>query len=161
MTETKENAGQEMENAPAESLPVGAWIITLVALFAIIGPYAADWNETHIYNPRWTPHAKFHNAQTMLLGTGLGISALWFVWRRKGDRKTNLIAAITFASLYWITQAGSITFPGTALFDPEFVPDSNVPVQPIMDVVILGLLGVAYYLENRRLKLNDLHQANI
>ncbi len=127
----------------------GAWIITLVAVVAIIGPFAADWNETHIFNSRWTPHAKFHNAQTMLLGLGLGMSALWFVWRRGGDPPTNLIAAIIFAALYWITQAGSITFPGTALFDPEFDPGSPLPLQLMMDVVILALLGVAYYLESR------------
>ena len=131
-------------------LRIGAWIITLVAVAAIVGPFLADWNETHIYNPRWTPHAKFHNAQTMLLGVGLGVSALYFVWRRKGDGKTNLLAAVIFAGLYWITQALSITFPGTALLDPEFDTGSRVPGQLIMDVVILGLLGVAYYLESRR-----------
>lgn len=126
---------------------IGAWIITLVAVVAIVGPFAADWNETHIYNPRWTPHAKFHNAQTMLLGAGLGASALWFVWRRRGDGKTNLLAAV-FAALYWITQAGSITFPGMALLDPEFDTGSKIPAQVIMDIVILGLLGFGYYLEN-------------
>ena len=132
-----------------KNLRIGAWIITLVALVTIIGPFVADWNETHIYNPRWTPHAKFHNAQTMLLGVGLGVSALWFVWRRNGDRKTNLLVAIIFAAIYYITQAGSITFPGTALFDPEFAPSSTLPFQVIMDVSILGVLGVAYYFESR------------
>ncbi len=132
------------------NLRIGAWMITLVALVNIIGPFLADWNETHIFNPRWTPHAKFHNAQTMLLGVGLGVSALWFVWRRNGDRKSNLLAAVIFAALYYITQAGSITFPGTALFDPEFDPGSSIPGQPILDAVILGLLGIAYNLESRQ-----------
>lgn len=100
------------------------------------------------FNPRWTPHAKFHKAQTMLLGLGLGVSALWFVWRRKGDSKTNLLAAVIFAAVYWITQALSITFPGTALFDLEFDPGSLLPLQLMMDVVLLALLGAAYYLES-------------
>lgn len=86
-----------------KNLRIGAWIITLVALVTIVGPFLADWNETHIYNPRWTPHAKFHNGQTMLLGVGLGVSALWFVWRRNKDSKTNLLAAVIFAALYYIT----------------------------------------------------------
>ena len=129
---------------------VGAWTITLVALVTIIGPFAADWNATHIYNPRWTPHAKFHNAQTMPLGVGLGLSAMWLVWRRRGDSKTNLLFAVIFAALYWITQAGSITFPGTAFFDPESDPGSPLPLQLIMDVVILTLLAVAFYLESSR-----------
>ncbi len=128
---------------------IGAWIITLVALVTIIGPFIADWNATHIYNLRWTPHAKFHNAQTMLLGLGLGMSALWLVWRRNGDRQTNLLAATIFAAIYYITQAGSIAFPGTALFDPEFDTGSAIPLQPIMIVTILSLLGAAYYLESR------------
>ncbi|EPX57315.1 hypothetical protein D187_007069 [Cystobacter fuscus DSM 2262] len=50
-------------------LPLGRWLISLVALLALIGPYGADWNETHLFNPHWSPHAKFHDAQTMLLGT--------------------------------------------------------------------------------------------
>ncbi len=133
-----------------KNLRTGAWIITLVALITIVGPFAADWSSTHLFNPRWTPHAKFHNAQTMLLGLALGASALWFVWRSKGDTKTNLLAAAVFAALYWITQAGSIAFPGTALFDPEFAPNSALPAQIIMDVIILSLLGFGYYLESRR-----------
>ena len=29
-----------------KNLRIGAWIITLVALVTIIGPFVADWNET-------------------------------------------------------------------------------------------------------------------
>ncbi len=133
-----------------KNLRTGAWVITLVALTAVVGPFVADWSPSHLFNPRWTPHAKFHNAQTMLLGLGLGLSALWFLWRPSGNSKTNLSAAALFAALYWVTQAGSIAFPGTALFDPEFAPNSALPVQVIMDVIILGVLAFGYYLESRR-----------
>ena len=30
----------------------------------------------HLFNPRWPPHAKFHNAQTMLLGIFFGTLVL-------------------------------------------------------------------------------------
>ncbi len=43
----------------------------------------ADWNATHIYNPLWPPHAKFHNAQTMTIAVLLGVSGLVFLWRRR------------------------------------------------------------------------------
>lgn len=36
-----------------ENWRISAWIITLVALVNIIGPFAADWSATHIFNPRW------------------------------------------------------------------------------------------------------------
>ena len=133
-----------------KNLPIGASIITLVALFTVVAPFLADWNATHIYNARWTPHAKFHTAQTMLLGAGLGLGALWFAWRRGGDRQSNLLAAAVFAALYWITQAASIAFPGTAFADPEFAAGSAIPVQPVIDVIALSLVGVGYYIESRQ-----------
>jgi hypothetical protein len=58
--------------------PVGRILISISALAAAIGAYVADWNETHIFNPRWPPHARFHNAQTMLLGTALGLLTIHF-----------------------------------------------------------------------------------
>ena len=135
-------------------LRIGAWIITLVAVFTIISPYVFDWNQTHIYNSHWTPHAKFHNAQTMLLAVVLGASALWFTWRPARDisaQKVQLRAAVVFAVAYWITQLGSVFFPGTALIDPEFAANA-IPFQPIVDVVIFILLGIAYALERRWLR---------
>jgi hypothetical protein len=31
----------------------GKVLISLVAAETAVGPYLADWNETHIYNPAW------------------------------------------------------------------------------------------------------------
>lgn len=44
---------------------LGRTLLGLVGVTTSVGGYIADWNETHIYNPRWPPHAKFHNGQTM------------------------------------------------------------------------------------------------
>ena len=137
-----------------KSLRIGAWIITLVALLTIFGPFLADWNETHIYNPRWTPHAKYHNAQTMAFGPVLGVLALYFLWgRRGGDERSNVSLAILFASLYYATQLLAFLFPGVAAFDPEFTADAptllGLPGQLVMDIIIFALLGIAYLLEQR------------
>jgi hypothetical protein len=44
---------------------IGQILVALVGVATSTGGYIADWNETHIYNPRWPPHAKFHNGQTL------------------------------------------------------------------------------------------------
>ncbi|KAK1021021.1 hypothetical protein LTR33_018606, partial [Friedmanniomyces endolithicus] len=49
-------------------LTPGRALITLANLLYAVGAFAADFNETHVYNPRWPPHARFHNGQTMTLG---------------------------------------------------------------------------------------------
>lgn len=119
----------------------------------MVGPFVADWNATHIYNPTWPPHAKFHNAQTMLLGLALGASTLFLVWRRAVDERTRLQTAALVASLYWITQLGSIAFPGTAFVDPERAGTGlllGVPAQVVISVVLLTLLGVALGIDRSR-----------
>ena len=135
-----------------KSISIGKILITLVAVWATAGSYIFDWNKTHIYNPRWPPHAKFHNAQTMLLGTMIGLLSLYVLWLQKGDKITMLRLSAILASFYWITQAGAILFPGTALIDPEFAHPGQLPAQLIVDVVMLVMLGVGYMLEMNRLK---------
>lgn len=135
-----------------KSISTGKILITIVAIWATAGSYIFDWNKTHIYNPRWPPHAKFHNAQTMLLGTMIGLLAIYVLWFQKGDKKTMLRLAVILASFYWITQAGAITFPGTALVDPEFARPGQPPIQLIVDVVMLAMLTLGYLLEMKRLK---------
>jgi hypothetical protein len=134
---------------------IGKLILTFMALFTAISPYAADWNETHIYNAAWSGHAKFHNAQTMLLATALGLIGLWFLWRKARDRRLMLQVATIFISLYWVTQLGSILFPGTAFVDPEFlhkIPTINGfrPNQVILSSVLLGIIGAGYALARRK-----------
>ena len=134
------------------SFSLGKLLVSLVALYAAFGSYLFDWNNTHIYNPLWPPHAKFHNAQTMLLGTCVGLLALGVLWRAQFEAVARLQLASTLASLYWLTQAGSILFPGTALVDPQFAHPGQLPVQLLVDVGMLTLLLVGYGLERARLR---------
>ena len=120
---------------------LASWLVTVVAVLTLCLAYVFDWNETHVYNPKWPPHAKFHNAQTLLLGPLLGAVALWFLWNNHDLRS----AALT-CSLYWISQLGSLAFPGTALIDPEFRdrPGSRAPMQPLLASILLTLLVAAW-----------------
>ena len=62
-------------------LSAGTVLISMIAAETAVGPYLADWNETHIYNPTWPPHAKFHNGQTMSMGACLAAMTLWQLWQ--------------------------------------------------------------------------------
>lgn len=141
---------------------IGKWVITLVALFTIISPYLADWNATHIYNPRWTSHAKFHNAQTVLLAVWLGGLALYFLWGRRGNKKAHIQLGALFAALYWLAQSMCILFPGTAFVDPEFAPMPTLGGvalnQTILSLFIIALLSAACWFESRRLSQSTQNQ---
>ena len=71
-------------------LPLGKVVLTLAALYPPIGAFAMDWNETHLYNPRWSGHAKFHDAQTLSLSAQCAALTLWQVWRPGPDSRSRL-----------------------------------------------------------------------
>lgn len=95
---------------------LGRWILSGVAVLTATGGFLADWNRTHLFNPEWTPHSKFHDAWTILLGVGLGAISLRALWSHEPDPE---LAAL-LPALFWATQAGSIAFPGAAGIASEF-----------------------------------------
>ncbi|WP_267382401.1 MULTISPECIES: DUF6640 family protein [unclassified Sphingomonas] len=128
-----------------------------IAVLTAVSPYIADFNETHIYNPRWTPHAKFHAAQTMLLGTALGGLTLALAWGKSGEARNRVDMSAVAAASFWLTQAGSLLFPGTAVVDPEF--GERLPkiggmtvTQAHADVLLLGVLAMAWWRGRRSSK---------
>lgn len=137
-------------------IPFGKIIISIISFMLAIGSWAADYNYTHVKNPLWPPHAKFHNGQTMFFGTFLGGLAIWFLWGRMWNltAKQKLFTGSIFASLYWITQIGSYFIPGTRLIDPEFATGSwyHDNRQLPMAVVFTLLIPVCVYIELKRIE---------
>ena len=62
--------------------------------------------------------AKFHVGHTMLLGTALGLLALYFLWRRTGDPADNLRSAALIAATYWVAQAARPWSPARPWWTP-------------------------------------------
>ncbi|MEV6593142.1 DUF6640 family protein [Streptomyces acidicola] len=132
-------------------ISTGKILLTLTSLVTAYGSYFFDWNETHIYNPDWPPHAKFHNAQTMSMGTAVGMAGLYVLWGRRGPwTRERLQVSTAAASVYWITQLSATLFPGTALFDRPGAASALGP-QTVVASVSLALNVLAYGLESRRL----------
>jgi hypothetical protein len=125
-------------------------LLTFVALFTSTSAFIADWNETHIYNTRWPPHAKFHNGQTMSMGFSLGAIALYYLWRplKAESAKDNLNTVMIFASLYWVTQLSAILFPGTMFRDPEF---GEGHIQIYICAALFAFIGIGYLSEKSRI----------
>lgn len=128
----------------------GRVLFTINAVGLAVGGFIADWNATHIYNPNWPPHAKFHNAQTMAFGIVLGAATLFFALRRSGDRRTNVLAAaLTGGAVYW-AQAMAWVFPGVAWTDPEFLKAgqtlSQFGPQIYFEILGTGMMFLASWL---------------
>ncbi len=127
----------------------GKLLMSFLAVFTIVSPFLADWNETHIFNPLWTPHAKFHNAQTMTLAVLLGSAALLFLWKRRASA-LELLPAVLFVTFYWLSQVPAFAFPGVGWTDPELLKAgqamSDVPIQLKLDLAVFALIALATWL---------------
>ena len=100
---------------------IGRLLLTANAAVAAGGGFLADFNRTHLFNPRWPPHARFHDGQTMAEGVLVGLTSLYFAWRKSGDPRTNAVAAtIAGGTLYW-SQAAANLFPGVGWTDPDLL----------------------------------------
>ncbi|GAA4886827.1 hypothetical protein GCM10023311_07920 [Flaviramulus aquimarinus] len=68
--------------------------ITLsVILYAIVVPFL-DINETHVWNPDWTPHARIHEVWQLITNSSIGLFCLWLVWYKKEVQLSALLSLI-------------------------------------------------------------------
>lgn len=128
----------------------GRTILKAVAAFTTVGGFLADWNKTHLFNPKWTPHAKFHDAMTISLAALLGGSSLYFLEQKDGNKK-NLLFAALLPAFFWSAMAASYAFPGAEDLEAEF-PEKIKKIGGIKlnegagSVFMLSLLAAGYFL---------------
>jgi hypothetical protein len=134
---------------------LGRRVLASVAALTAVGGFLADWNRTHLFNPAWPPHARFHDAQTILLGSILGASGLYFLRRRSGHPEADLALGALLPSFFWVSQGASFAFPGAEGLEAEF-PEKVPRVRGVWvnerfaSATMLALLGLGYALERGR-----------
>jgi hypothetical protein len=112
-------------------------------------------NETHVYNPRWPPHARFHNGQTMTLGVLLATMSIYFAFRpaftprmKPAEQVQSVLWASTVGSFYCLAALCAIWYPGTDWKDPESEFGGE---QKYLFGGVVVAMWVAYALEASRL----------
>ncbi|KAI0176548.1 hypothetical protein GGR52DRAFT_541496 [Hypoxylon sp. FL1284] len=124
---------------------LGRLLLTLDALGMCFGTIFADcFNETHMFNPRWPPHAKFHNVQTVLMAVFLSGLTLYYTWRKAKTpelRREFLFLSAILGSLYWFAGLLSIIPPDTMGVDPEFGGPAFPQAKLFVGFMTAGVLG--------------------
>jgi hypothetical protein len=100
-----------------------------------------DTAHEHLFNPAWPPHAKFHDAQYIVMSLALGAIALVLVMRSR------LLTAAAVLAVPWASMFPALLFPGTATYDPEFRAETTFVAgmhgQLFMALVTLAILAGA------------------
>ncbi len=126
-------------------------VLSGAAIGTIVGTAGADINRSHIFNPAWPPHARFHNAASWGTIAGLQLFVLWLLWR-PGQDASHSDAAMTTAAVLpviaWLPFFFAVALPGTAVEDePGHLPRIvGVPANLVPAVLVPALSALGYIL---------------
>lgn len=139
----------------------GRLVLTLILLFFGFGGILIDGNATHLFNPAWPPHARYHLVMQFVAFAALGGLGMWLLWRSGHDallhlRVAVLICVVLIGSLYVAAFV-----PGTStLYESELevLRVQGVALPPNLLAGTLALLFVPFAYRSTRLALTRLRQ---
>jgi hypothetical protein len=114
----------------------GRIVLTVPLALGMIAFVAFQWNTTHVFNPKWHPHARFHAVQLGLFFITLSGVGLWLVWASGITAPIAgwLAAAVPF--VFWGGEFAALAVPGT---DPSPDP-ANPNTFPLLGAHVHGNL---------------------
>jgi hypothetical protein len=131
----------------------GRVLLTAADEGTIVGPLAADWNDSHIFNPLWPSHARFHGIVALGTATALAAYGVWRLWAPSPDQGAgrDLAAAVPLA--YWGSFFPAALVKGSGVEDPPHLL-ARVAGLPINMAVATTISAVTLggWLLDRRLR---------
>ncbi len=97
----------------------GRLLLSLVLVGSAAAVFGFTWNESHVFNPDWHPHARFHAAQIMGIAAAASAVGLWLVWRRSAEPDVVTLAVAAAAVCFWGAEFFAFFIPGTSP-SPDF-----------------------------------------
>jgi hypothetical protein len=135
-------------------MSAGRKVLNVVAGATAVGGFAADWNRTHLFNPNWPPHARFHDAMTIATGALLGAGGLYALNRKSPDPGRDTAVGALLPAFFWASMGAAFAFPGAQGLQSEF-PHLVPRVRGIWiderfaSAGMLGLTALGYGLDRR------------
>lgn len=127
--------------------------ISVITVFYGLVPALADLNETHLLNPLWSEHARFHAAWFLAFGAGVAGTSLFLIWRR-GEVFVPIVLGLMFAGGFWVATLFRESYGG-ALVDPNGHThsiagiESNMFLFSVVSLLLLSALAAAFWLSRQ------------
>lgn len=119
---------------------LGFAIVATVAIVAI----ADVFNATHLFNPDWPGHARFHIG--MQFTTLVLVSLFSLVALRHGQVWASALAPASF----WPGLFVAYLIPGTDVYASEALRELGTPINLILAAVLLGVTGLGVVLQRSK-----------
>jgi hypothetical protein len=108
-------------------IPIGQILFTLPVLQVLIAAYFTDVIGTHVCNPDWPGHARYHQAETMNFIILLELMTLYYAWRSvflvtAAEKTESLFVAALTGSIFFSSGLLAPYFPGRLCLDKGVPP---------------------------------------
>jgi hypothetical protein len=113
--------------------------MTLLWISVAVGPIAADFNATHLFNPGWSPHARFHMMTVFSSAVALALFGLYLCWGPTASRHYSLKISALLGFLYTLSlliATIGMPFYGGSLYWRDFSPRPPVISDPNLVVFL-------------------------
>ena len=110
--------------------------MSIAAVATSLAAQLADLNATHVYNPAWPPHARYHGVLFICLLTGVGLLALALTWTPR-TRLSSVVSGGLLA-IAWVSFFAALLVPETSSW-----PDGMNHAMPVNGNLILGAVVLA------------------
>lgn len=128
----------------------------LIVTFAVVATPAiqviADVNTTHLFNPDWLPHARFHAVVGTTTLVSWAATSLWLLWRPRSspaERRLGVTVAALYPVFSWAPFFLAAVTPGAALEDvPGTAPRlGGIPLNMggAAALTLVSLIGYGIY----------------
>lgn len=105
------------------------YTFTVISTFTIIITSVMDLNDTHMTNPLWTPHARFHWACQYFATIVVCVVSLYCLWANYKDKASRFsMLFIGLSPLYfWGMFLPALLMPGTSTAPDGIILPENFP----------------------------------
>jgi len=139
------------EAVDAHPLGAGRTLLSVAATATAPVGLLADFNASHIFNPAWAPHARFHGvlfAATMAVN---GWLALWLLWGRAaaGERRLRATTAALLTGTLWGVFFLAWLVPSVSIWPDGFVQRAPVNGNLVLAGLVVALSFAGWRLERR------------
>jgi hypothetical protein len=122
---------------------LGKFILSFVLVVGAIVSTAVDWNTTHLFNPAWHPHARFHDALFLLFLDATTLVMLWLLWRRSTEPAVGIKAAALYSAAVWTPFLYiEALIPGTSLLAAADVPVLRIAGMVLAPNLIIAIVAI-------------------
>jgi hypothetical protein len=129
------------------------WLIGFAALFTALSPLVADFNDTHLENAAWPPHARFHGVLLACAMVATGVLAVALVWRPfpVAERRLRVRVAAFLPAAVWGSFFVALAVPGTSSWPDGSRPFMRVAPNVIAAAIVVCMATLAWRLDERLL----------